>query len=118
MFPLLKAVFYIPLYNALIFLIGQMPAASAGGAVVLLTLIIKIILFPLSYRASKFQFEMKAHEAELNRIKEKFKGNREEQGRAILQFYEEKGINPFMGILPVLIQIPIVIPLYYVFYKG
>ncbi|MDO8564592.1 MAG: YidC/Oxa1 family membrane protein insertase [bacterium] len=118
MFALLKSVFYIPLYNALILLIGRMPGFGAGGAVILLTLAIKIILFPLSQRASKFQFEMKAHEAELNRIKERFKGNREEQGRAILAFYKEKGINPFMGILPVLIQIPIVIGLYYVFYKG
>lgn len=118
MLAMLKVIFYIPLYNGLIFLIDKIPGSSAGAAVILLTLLVKVILFPLSFRASKFQFEMKAHEAELNRLKEKHKGDKEAQGRAVLQFYKEKGVNPFMGILPILIQIPIVIALYYVFSRG
>ena len=115
---LLKTVFYVPLYNGLIFFIDIIPGASAGAAVIALTILIKLILFPLSYKASKFQYEMKAHEADIKRLKERYKDDRQAQGKAILEFYKEKGINPFAGILPLFIQIPIVIALYYVFYKG
>jgi len=118
MMALLKTVFYVPLYNGLIFFIDIIPGASAGAAVIALTILIKLILFPLSYKASKFQYEMKAHEADINRLKERYKDDRQAQGKAILEFYKEKGINPFAGILPLFIQIPIVIALYYVFYKG
>ena len=115
---LLKTVFYVPLYNGLVFLLGVLPGDSAGAAVILLTLFIKVLLSPLSYRAAKFQIEMRAHEPELNRLKEKFKNDKQAQGRAVLEFYREKGVNPLAGIFPIFIQIPIVIALYYVFANG
>lgn len=118
MFALLKAIFYIPLYNGLIFLIGVLPGHSVGVAVILFTILVKLVLSPLSHKAAKFQLEMKTHEGELNRIKEQYKNDKQAQGKAILDFYREKNINPFAAILPLFIQIPIVISLYYVFYKG
>src|SRR3989344_793095 len=118
MMALLKTLFYIPLYNGLIFLIDVLPGHSVGLAVILLTLLIKLLLSPLSHQAAKFQLEMKVHESEINRIKERFKEDKQAQGKAILEFYREKKINPFAAILPLFIQIPIVIALYYVFYKG
>ena len=118
MFAMLKAIFYIPLYNGLIFLIGILPGHSVGVAVILFTAFIKLLLAPLSHKAAKFQLEMKMHEAELNRIKEQWKNDKQGQGKAILDFYKEKKINPFAAILPLFIQIPIVISLYYVFYGG
>ena len=118
MHALLKAVFYIPLYNGLIFLIYILPGHSVGVAVILFTVLIKLLLSPLSHKAAKFQLEMKAHEGELNRIKEQFKNDKQAQGKATLDFYREKKINPFAGILPLFIQIPIIIALYYVFYGG
>lgn len=118
MLVLLKTVFYIPLYNGLIFLIGLLPGASVGSAVIVLTLLVKLLLFPLSQKASKFQLEMKAHEGEINQIKERFKNDKQAQGQEILKFYRQNKINPFAGILPLFVQIPIVIALYYVFYKG
>lgn len=118
MLAILKTVFYIPLYNGLIFLIYVIPGHSIGFAVIALTVIIKLILFPLSYKATKFQMEMKAHEGEINKIKEQYKNDKQAQGKAILDFYREKGVNPFAGILPLFIQIPIIIALYYVFFRG
>ncbi len=118
MLAFFKVVCYIPLYNGLIFLIGIIPGASVAVAVVLFTAFIKLLLFPLSYKAAKFQFEMKAHEAELNHIKEQFKNDKQAQGKAVLDFYRAKGVNPFAGLLPVLIQIPLIISLYYVFFEG
>ena len=118
MLAFLKPIFYIPLYNGLIFLIGVLPGHSVGVAVILFTCLIKLILSPLSHKAAKFQLEMKIHEPEINRLKEKWKNDKQAQGKAILEFYKEKKINPFAGILPLFIQIPIVIALYYVFYGG
>ncbi|MDO8594639.1 MAG: YidC/Oxa1 family membrane protein insertase [bacterium] len=118
MLAFLKVIFYVPLYNGLIFLIGILPSHSVGVAVILFTLLIKLLLAPLSLRASRFQLEMKTHEADLNRIKEQHKNDKQAQGKAILEFYKEKKINPFAGIFPLFVQIPIVIALYYVFYGG
>lgn len=118
MLALLKTIFYVPLYNGLVFLIGLLPGHSVGVAVILFTVLVKLLLSPLSHKAARFQLEMKAHEGELNRIKEKYKSDRQAQGKAILDFYREKNINPFAGILPLFIQIPIIIALYYVFYQG
>lgn len=118
MLAILKTTFYIPLYNGLIFLIGIIPGHSVGVAVIVLTVFIKLLLFPLSYKATKFQMEMKAHEGDIKKIKEQFKNDKQAQGRAILDFYKEKGLNPFAGILPLFIQIPIIIALYYVFFRG
>lgn len=118
MLALLKAVFYVPLYNGLVFLISLLPGHSVGAAVILLTILVKLLLSPLSHKAAKFQLEMKTHEGELNRLKEKYKNDKQAQGKAILDFYREKKINPFAAILPLFIQIPIVVALYYVFYKG
>lgn len=118
MTALLKTIFYVPLYNGLVFLIGLLPGHSVGAAVILFTVLVKLLLSPLSHKAAKFQLEMKTHEGELTRIKERFKNDKQAQGKAILDFYREKNINPFAGLLPLFIQIPIVIALYYVFYKG
>ncbi|KKW22229.1 MAG: hypothetical protein A2W52_00400 [Candidatus Taylorbacteria bacterium RIFCSPHIGHO2_02_49_25] len=118
MLALLKVVFYVPLYNGLVFLIGILPGHSVGVAVILFTFLVKLFLSPLSHKAAKFQLEMKTHEGELGRIKERYKNDKQAQGKAMLDFYREKKINPFSAILPLFIQIPIVIALYYVFYKG
>ena len=118
MFAVLKTVFYIPLYNGLIFLIWLIPGSSVAVAVVLFTALVKLALFPLSYKASKFQLEMRTHEEEIARIKERYKTDKQAQGKAVLDFYRTKNINPFAGILPVFIQIPLIIALYYVFYGG
>ena len=118
MLALLKVVFYQPLYNGLVFIVAILPGASVGFGVVLLTIFIKLLLFPLSQKAARFQMLMKEHEGEVNRIKERFKSDKQAQGKAILDFYREKKINPFAGIFPIFIQIPVVIALYYVFFQG
>lgn len=111
-------VFYTPLYNGLIFLIDILPGADAGVAIIILTCLVKLILFPLSQKAIREQLKMKETNAELNQIKEKYKNDREGQARAIMAFYKEKKINPFSSILVLLIQLPIIIALYWVFYQG
>ena len=107
-----------PLYNGLILLMGMLPFFDAGVIVVIFTIIVKIILLPLSVKASKSQIEMKGAEKDLNLIKEKYKDNKAEQSRKTIEYYKEKKINPFSSIFILLIQFPIIIGLYQVFLKS
>lgn len=110
-------VFYLPLYNALVFLINMIPGRSAGLAVVALTVVIRAVLYPLSKKSIKTQILMKKIEPETQKIKEQIK-DKQEQARAILALYKKNDINPFAGIFLVLIQLPILIALYQVFQSG
>lgn len=118
MIAFFHATLYQPLYNGLVFLIGISPGADVGLAVLVLTILVKLILFPLSEKAVATQLLMKLYDPELNEIKLKHKNDKEGQAKAVLNFYKEKKINPFSSFLVLLIQIPIIISLYYVFYKG
>ncbi len=108
---------YVPLYNGLIFLMDILPRIDAGVAVLLFTIIVKLILFPLSYRSIKTQANMKRIEPELNAIKLKFE-DKQEQARQIMALYKAKGINPFSGFFLILIQLPIIFALYSIFLKS
>lgn len=113
-----NALFYEPLYNGLIFLIGLLPGADVGLAVILLTLVVKLLLFPLSAKAIRTQLKMKEYEGELATLKKRYANDREAQAKALLSFYREKKINPFSSFLTVFIQLPVVLALYYVFFRG
>jgi YidC/Oxa1 family membrane protein insertase len=107
--------FFDPLYNALILLFQLLPWADAGVIVILLTALVRLILFPLSRKAVITQMRMAEIAPELERLKEKHKNNPEAQAAATLALYREKKINPFSSILMVLIQIPLIFALYRIF---
>ncbi len=110
--------FYAPLYNGLILFINIIPFHNVGLAVILFTCVIKVIIFPLSQQSIKTQFEMKQIEPEMNELKLKYKNDKKLQAEKTMQLYKDKGINPFAGIFLMLIQLPILIALYWVFLKG
>jgi YidC/Oxa1 family membrane protein insertase len=109
---------YDPLYNGLVFLIDLLPFADVGVVIILFTIIVKLILFPLSQKAVRTQIQTKAIQPEIEKIKEKYKEDRQKQAEEMLALYREKGINPFSGILLLLIQIPIIFALYFIFLRG
>jgi len=112
---LYHTIFFNPLYNALIFLFSVVPLIDAGLAVVVLTIVVRLIIYPLSRKAVLTQVRMAELAPELAQIKEKFKDNAEEQARRTLALYKEKSVNPFSGILVIIIQLPIIIALYRIF---
>ncbi len=111
-------VLYRPLYNIFIGFIGTFPWIDAGIVVILFTLLIKLILFPLSQKSVRSQLEMKNIQPQIDEIKLKYKDNKQEQALKTMALYKEMKINPFAGVLVALIQLPILIALYMVFYKG
>src|SRR3989338_7754020 len=110
-------VLYQPLLNALAFLVSIIPGGDVGIAVIVLTIIVKIVLFPLSQKSIESQAQMNLLTPELNKIKASG-ANKEEQARLTFELYKKHKTNPFSGCLLVLIQIPIIFALYYVFFKG
>lgn len=108
---------YQPLLNALAFLVSIIPGGDVGVAVIVLTILVKIILFPLSQKSIESQAQMNMLAPELNKIKASGV-SKEEQAKLTFELYKTHKTNPFSGCLLVLIQIPIIFALYYVFFKG
>jgi YidC/Oxa1 family membrane protein insertase len=116
MIAFFRTIIYIPLYNVLV-LILNIPWIDAGIATVVLTVLVKIILYPLAKKATMAQAKMKEKEGELASIKEKYK-DRQEQAVKTMEFYKTNNINPFSSILTIIIQIPIIFSLYYIFFRS
>ena len=112
------AVVYDPLYNGLVFLVGVIPTHDVGLAVIILTILVRIILFPLSRRAVETQIAMKKIAPEVEKLKEKYKDNREEQGKAIFALYRERGVHPFASVGLLFAQLPVLFALYWIFSSG
>lgn len=113
-----STIIYNPLYNGLIFLIDHVPYADVGIAVVLLTIAVKLLLLPLAHTAIRSQIMMNTIKPELEAIRDKYKKDKQEQAKLTMSLYKEKKINPFAMIVPLLIQIPIIFGLYWVFLRG
>ncbi|MEX1028381.1 MAG: YidC/Oxa1 family membrane protein insertase [Candidatus Paceibacterota bacterium] len=111
-------IIYEPLYNGLVFVMWLLPWSDAGLAVIIFTVIVRLLLFPLSRKAVQTQMKMRAHEDELKQIKEDNKDDRQAQAQKMMAFYKEKGINPFSSFLLILIQLPIIIALYHIFLNA
>ncbi len=110
--------FYQPLYNALVVLTAVLPGHDLGLAVIVLTLVVKILLIPVSHKTIKTQKKMKELEPEMAKIKETHKDNQQEQGLKIMELYKEHGVNPFSGVFLMFIQLPIILALFFVFKDG
>jgi YidC/Oxa1 family membrane protein insertase len=110
-------VLYKPLLNALAFLVSVVPGGDVGLAVIILTLFVKMALFPLSQKSIESQAKMTSLAPELKKIKDSGV-SKEEQAKQTFELYKTHKTNPFSGCLLVLIQLPIIFALYYVFLKG
>ncbi len=89
-----------------------------GWAIVIVTLIIKIILFPLAAKSFKSMAKMRKFQPEMERIKENYGEDRQLQGKKMMELYKKEGINPASGCLPILVQIPIFLAFYYMLMES
>lgn len=108
---------YQPLYNGLIFLVNTVAFGDLGLAVIILTIFVKVLLFPITKRSIESQRKLQALQDELDAIK-RDNPNQAEQSKKTFELYKKNKVNPFSGCLLLLIQFPIIIALYYVFLKG
>lgn len=110
-------ILYKPFLNALI-LIYNFLGKDIGIAVVLLTLLIKLILFPVSAKTIRSQKKAAELQEKIKEIQRNCGKDKEKQNRAIMELYQKEKINPFSGCLPLFLQLPILIALYKVFLTG
>lgn len=110
---LLETIFLQPLYNALIALYNVL--GDMGLAIIGITLVIRVIMLPLANKAFRSQRKMQALQPELRKLQEKHKDDREVMARELMQFYKREGVSPASSCLPLLLQIPILIALFFVF---
>ena len=89
-----------------------------GVVIILLTLLMKFLLMPFTKHSIKAQKKMQEIQPELKKIQEKYKHDRQLQGRKVMEFYKEKGVNPAGGCLPMIVQLIFLIALYRVFMLG
>ncbi|MBN3806962.1 membrane protein insertase YidC [Paraburkholderia sp. Ac-20336] len=85
-----------------------------GWSIVLLTLLIKAVFFPLSAASYKSMARMKTITPRMQALRERFKGDPQKMNAALMELYKTEKVNPFGGCLPVVIQIPVFISLYWV----
>jgi YidC/Oxa1 family membrane protein insertase len=106
------------MYNVLVYLVDILPGGNVGLAVIILTLLVKFVLFPLSQKSVVTQARMRKLEPEMKRIKELHKNNQQELAKKTMELYKKEGVNPFSGCFLILLQLPIIFALYYVFLAG
>ncbi len=110
--------FYQPILNLVVFLYDVIPGHDLGIAIIVLTIIIKLALLPLSKKSIKAQKALQDLQPKMEEIKQKYKDNKEEMSRAIMNLYKENKVNPFGSCLPLLIQLPFLWAVFKVFRNG
>jgi YidC/Oxa1 family membrane protein insertase len=89
-----------------------------GWAIILLTILIKILFYPLSVASYRSMAQMKKLQPRIQQLKERYKDDRQKFQQAMMEVYKTEKINPLGGCLPILIQIPVFIALYWVLLES
>ena len=109
---------YQPLFNILVFLYDIIPGNDVGVAIVLLTVLVKVVLNPFSKKSLKSQKRLQEIQPRVDEIRKKYKDDKERQAKELMTLYKEENINPFSSCLPLLIQLPFIFAVYRVFQNG
>ena len=110
MMPSLAA---IPIWDQLVDLLGAslnffyQIFPNLGFAIILLTLMLSLLLFPLTWKQTRSMRAMQEIQPEVKRLQKELKGDREELNKQLMELYKEKGVNPAAGCLPLIVQMPI-----------
>ena len=102
--------FVVHILNAIYGIVG-----NYGIAIIIVTVLMRIIIFPLTLKQEKSMKKMRELQPELEKIKEKYKDNPQEYQQKTAELYRESGVNPLGGCLPLLIQMPVFVALYWAF---
>ncbi len=104
-----------PLLSVLVFIYNTIAFHDLGFAVIILTILVRIVLLPFFYKGARDQTIMQQLQPHVKHIQEKHKDDKGKQAEALMKLYKEHKINPFSSILLLIIQIPIFIALFDLF---
>lgn len=117
-FVVYNEIIYRPLLNGLVGIYLFLPYHDLGFAIIVLTLIVRLILHPAISQMIRSQHAMTRIQPRLREIQQRFKSDKEAQAKETMALYRAEGVNPLSGCLPLLIQLPVLIGLYRLFWKG
>ncbi len=118
MIQFFNVILFEPLLNILIFLYQTIALGDFGLAIIYLTILIRLLLFPIFTRAAVHQREMQKLQPKLKKLQEQHKNDRAKQAEVMMALYKEHKVNPFTSFFWLLVQLPILIALYWVFSKS
>ena len=107
-----------PLVNALFLIYGIIPGHDFGVAIILLTILIRLILWPLASKQLHSQKKMQSLQGDISKVKIKAGGDKQKEQAMLMELYKEKEVNPFSACLPAILQFPILIAMFVVFQKS
>lgn len=113
-----NTIFYQPIYNLLVYIYNILPGHDLGLAIIIITLIIKLILYIPSKKSIKSQKELATLQPDIEELKEKYKNDKDKLGPELMALYKRKGVNPLSSCLPLLIQLPFLFAIYRVFFHS
>ncbi|MFA7377573.1 MAG: YidC/Oxa1 family membrane protein insertase [Patescibacteria group bacterium] len=111
-------IFYQPVLNLLVFIYNIIPFNDFGVAIILLTVIIKLIFWPLGGKAIKSQKALQDLQPKIDKIKQEYKDDKVASSQKIMELYKDNKINPFSSCLPLLIQLPFLWAVFRIFRSG
>ncbi len=112
-------VLYQPLYNLLVAVYDFLPAwGGLGLAIIFVTILVKALVLPLTYKSLKAQKEMQEIQPKIAEIRERLKDNKEAMAKELMEVYKVHKVNPFASCLPAIVQMFIFIALYQVLSAG
>lgn len=112
-----NTIFYQPLLNLLVY-IYNLVGGDMGVAIIVLTILIKVLLYPLSQQTLKSQRALQKLQPQVAELKNKFKGQKDKMAQELMQLYQRERVSPMSSCLPLLIQLPFLIALFQVFRNG
>lgn len=119
MFYLFNTYLYIPLFNALIFLYEKASFGDLGIAIILLTILVRIVLYPFFYKGARDQAIMQKIAPAVKELQKKYKDDKQKQTTEMMALYKEHEVNPFSAFfLLLVVQLPILLAMFKVFRTG
>lgn len=109
---------YRPLFNGLVFLYNILPGHDLGIAIIVLTVALRLLMYPLFQKSIKSQKELAVLQPKIKELQKKYHRDKEKQAKALMGLYKEHGVNPMSGCLPLLIQLPILFAFFRVLWTG
>lgn len=106
MFTLFTTIFYQPILNLVLVIYNFLPGHDIGWTIIILTVVIKAILYPLSKKSIEGQKSLQNLQPKLEELKTRYKDDKEALSRAMMELYKQEKVNPLSSCLPLLIQLP------------
>jgi YidC/Oxa1 family membrane protein insertase len=103
-----------PILNLLMWLYDVVPGQDIGIAIIILTVIVKVLLYPMAQKQIKQQKALQELQPKIDEVRKTYKDDKEEQARRLMALYKEEKVNPAASCLPLIIQLPIFLALFHV----